>query len=377
MPLSKIQDIGNQVVPNLGLKNAVINGAMQISQRSTSEAALGSGSSDICRTVDRIKFSHDSTSGRLTMSQNSPTDLPGFTKSVKLQVTTALSSPAAGNYIQLKYIFEGQQLQQFAKGTSSAKVMALSFYVKGNGNATYMCELEDHDNGRNNQQQFSVTSSWNRVQLLYAGDTTGAFGNDVNASMSILFWLVAGSTYSGGSYTANTWASPTTNKRAAGISNLYSSTSNFIEITGLQLEPIQVTEFQHESFDETLIKCQRYYQKIGRDFSDSSPLTAFAWGYTSSASAAQGMLQFERRMRIKPTFTQSTDQNLDFKTNAGPGAVHSSNAFTSVVTSETSAEFTQQNHASNFGGAGQPYFLKWNGVQGTGLAASVQLDAEL
>ena len=261
MPLSKIQDIGNQVIPNLGPRNAIINGAMQVSQRSTSEAALGNGSSDIVRTVDRIKFSHDSTTGRITMSQNSPTDLPGFTKSVKLQVTTALASPAAGNYIQLKYGFEGQQLQHFAKGTSTAKVMALSFYVKGNGNATYMCELEDHDNGRNNQQQFSVTSSWNRVQLLYAGDTTGAFGNDANLSMSVLFWLVAGSTYSGGSYTANTWASPTTNKRAAGISNLYSSTSNFIEITGLQLEPIQVTEFEHEPISITLEKCQRYFQK--------------------------------------------------------------------------------------------------------------------
>ena len=86
MPLSKIQDIGNQVVPTLGPRNAIINGAMQVSQRSTSEAALGNGSTDIVRTVDRIKFSHDSTTGRITMSQNSPTDLPGFTKSVKCRL---------------------------------------------------------------------------------------------------------------------------------------------------------------------------------------------------------------------------------------------------------------------------------------------------
>ena len=36
------------------------------------------------------------------------------------------------------------------------KLMALSFYVKSSGTGTYMC-VEDHDNGRNNQQQFSVT----------------------------------------------------------------------------------------------------------------------------------------------------------------------------------------------------------------------------
>ena len=304
MPLSKIQDIGNQVVPNLGPRNAIINGAMQVSQRSTSEAALGNGSTDVVRTVDRIKFSHDSTTGRITMSQNSPTDLPGFTKSVKLQVTTALASPAAGNYIQLKYGFEGQQLQHFAKGTSTAKVMALSFYVKGNGNATYMCELEDHDNGRNNQQQFSVTSSWNRVQLLFAGDTTGAFDNDASLSMSIIFWLVAGSTYSGGSYTANTWASPTTNKRAAGISNLYSSTSNFIEITGLQLEPIQVTEFEHRSFEEEFQSCQRYFYKAVSGINKQ-----FATGTYYAGHLITSTLTFPTTMRTSPAIAVGTGTN--------------------------------------------------------------------
>ena len=33
MPLSKIQDIGNQVIPNLGRRNMIINGDMQITQK--------------------------------------------------------------------------------------------------------------------------------------------------------------------------------------------------------------------------------------------------------------------------------------------------------------------------------------------------------
>ena len=83
-------------------------------------------------------------------------------------------------------------------------------------------------------------------------------------------------------------------------------------------------------------------------------------------------------MRTKPTFTATTDGNLDFRTNTGSGAVHQSgNAFTSAATSETSVYYSQQNHASNFGGAGQPYYLRFNGVQGSGLTASNQLDAEL
>ena len=78
------------------------------------------------------------------------------------------------------------------------------------------------------------------------------------------------------------------------------------------------------------------------------------------------------------TFTATTTSNLDFRTNTGSGAVHiSGNAFTSATTSETSVYYTQQNHAGTFGGAGQPYYLRFNGVQETGLTASNQLDAEL
>ena len=369
MPLSKIQDIGNQVVPTLGPRNAIINGAMQVSQRSTSEAALGNGSTDIVRTVDRIKFSHDSTTGRITMSQNSPTDLPGFTKSVKLQVTTALASPAAGNYIQLKYGFEGQQLQHFAKGTSTAKVMALSFYVKGNGNATYMCELEDHDNGRNNQQQFSVTSSWNRVQLLYAGDTTGAFGNDANLSMSIIFWLVAGSTYSGGSYTANTWASPTTNKRAAGISNLYSSTSNFIEITGLQLEPIQVTEFEHELYAVTYEKARRYYQQT------SSNVQSPGFNYDMKPMCSY---RFPVTMRAAPTVALISGAYADGNSSDNGGISKKSGFGAIGFTSPTSANFNTGTEYFRFHYQGGS-FNSNPSEEGNGLMANIaaSMDAEL
>ena len=38
MPLSKIQDIENQVVPNLGPRNLIINGAMKIDQRNSTNS---------------------------------------------------------------------------------------------------------------------------------------------------------------------------------------------------------------------------------------------------------------------------------------------------------------------------------------------------
>ena len=91
MPLSKIQDIGNQVVPNLGPRNVIINGAMNVAQRGTSSTGLG-GNADSYHTVDRFKLGAEgTTAGRLTMTQDSSAP-EGFANSLKLACTTADTS---------------------------------------------------------------------------------------------------------------------------------------------------------------------------------------------------------------------------------------------------------------------------------------------
>ena len=56
-----------------------------------------------------------------------------------------------------------------------------------------------------------------------------------------------------------TWATKTNTNRAAGISSFFDSTSRTFFITGVQLEPISVTEFEHRSFAEELSLCHRYF----------------------------------------------------------------------------------------------------------------------
>ena len=121
-------------------------------------------------------------------------------------------SIAADESFIIEYKIEGQDVQQLKKGTSDAEKVTLSFYVKGNASATYTAELLDNDNTRYNSQEFSVTTSWTRVTLTYDGDTTGTLGNDNAYSLGILFWLHAGSTFTGGTHTDNSWHT-TTNQR--------------------------------------------------------------------------------------------------------------------------------------------------------------------
>ena len=120
-------------------RNVIINGAMNVAQRATS--ATSKGDADGYFTCDRwnidVGVSGDASAGRFTMSQDSSAP-SGFANSLKLACTTADTSIASGERLQLQHKIEGQNLQAFAKGTSDAKPFAVSFYVKGNASA-HMC----------------------------------------------------------------------------------------------------------------------------------------------------------------------------------------------------------------------------------------------
>jgi len=288
--------------PNLGRRNLVINGAMQVAQRGTSQAGITSSANEGYTTVDRFAFDGGTHSGVFTASQS--TDAPtGFSNSLKMDCTTADTSIAAGEYLMLQTRFEGQDVQQLKKGTSSAEKLTVSFYVKANASATYMCELQDNDNARTNGQTFSVTTDWTRVVLTFVGDTTGTLDNDNNLSLRLNFWFHSGSTFNGGTFTSNQWTA-TTNERVGSITSFFDSTDRTFFITGVQLEVgSQATPFEHRSFGEELALCQRYFC----EFASGNELIG-GGGYQSS-TFPDVVVQFPVPMRTGPTLVQTSGSN--------------------------------------------------------------------
>ena len=209
-------------------KNAIINGAMNVSQRSTSVTGIGGSSGYyVC---DRWRI-NTTTSGRLTMSQDSSAP-SGFANSLKLDCTTKDDSIASNESVILSQRIEGQNLQAFAKGTSDAKPFAVSFYVKGNATATYICELRDIDNSRSAGKTFNVTTDWTRVELTFDADTTGTFDDDNARSLDFNIFLHAGDDKKSGTL-SNTFASEVAANRAGGLSTSFFDTIDrtfFIEI---------------------------------------------------------------------------------------------------------------------------------------------------
>ena len=289
-------------------RNLWINGAMNVAQRSTSVTGLGDGNEGYV-TVDRMRESGSTASaGRYTSKQTAITDLPGFANCFHVNCTTADTSIAAGELLFFGTRLEGQNLQQLAKGTSSAKPITISWYMKTNKAFTFVLEVKDVDNTRDIQQKFTTTTDWTRHSLTFVADTTGALDDDNARSLDIHIWVHAGSTYSGGTFTSNTWSSVTNANRAVGIGSFYDSTDNDLKMTGFQVEIGEVaTPFEHEDIGTTLRKCQRYFQNNGG-------LRMIKGGYVASGGNNFLTTKFTTAMRAAPTVTYVSVSGSGFNT---------------------------------------------------------------
>ena len=343
-------------------RNVIINGAMNCSQRSTS--STGVGASDGYFVCDRWNFAQATNAGRLTITQDSSAP-SGFANSLKLACTTADTSIGADEAALIQQRIEGQNLQAFAKGTSEAKPFALSFYVKGNASATYTAELFDNDNTRGNGQTFNVTTDWTRVELTFPADTTGAFGDDANASLYFNIWLHAGSTYTGGTFTNGTWtAISNANVRVGDGTSFFDSTDRTFFITGVQLEVGQnPTTFEHEPFDVTLAKCQRYYFKF---LEGNNKEISVGFYYTSSHLSF--FFRYPTTMRATPTGTDSTGSDYYRVYRNGAGDYFDNVTFELGSTEQYSA----YNNDGASGTAGQAGL-----VRSTNASSKIEFDAEL
>jgi len=284
----------------LSNRNILYNGAMEISQRATSVTGIGASSGYF--TLDRWQIQAANTAGRLTMTQTA--DGPsGFATCLKLDCTTADTSIAAAESLQLTQSLEGFDLQQLKKGTASAEQITISFYVKGNASATYVAEMYDLDSDTHINKTFSVTTSWTRIELTYVGDTSNPFDNNNGGSLQFNIWLNAGSNFTSGTI-QYPWGGGNNPGRAAGITSFFDSTNRTFFITGVQMEAGPVaTPFEHRSYGQELALCERYFQSL---------VNGELVGSKNTASRMRITAKLEPEMRAVPTVTR-TSTNVVFQ----------------------------------------------------------------
>ena len=332
-----------------GNKNFIINGDMQVSQRATGATAVGSG----YYTIDRFK-THKSNDGAFTIEQS--TDNPfGTGNSLKMAVTTADTSVAAGQYLFLSQSIEAQNLQSLLYGTSSAKTVTLSFWVKSNKTGTYVITLYKSDNTISVipvEYTIDSANTWEKKTITVtptAGGTSlitasgGAIDNNNAEGLMVIFGLAWGSTYAGG--TNNTWSSNSNHYSTSNQVNWMDSTSNNFYLSQIQLEiGDQATPFEHRSFGDELAKCQRYFHR----FQSDTAYDAYAPAYWLVNHQVYSMYEFPVTMRSQPSIAVSAVSDWKIHSNGGDGNLGS--LIVNRATPNNMQTFSDQ--SSNAGTAG-------------------------
>ena len=260
--MSKARQLAQKPNQPTGRKNLIINGAMQVAQRGTSITGIsGNG----YRALDRMRHSNTGLStARFTQEQVS--DAPdGFSNSLKLTTTTAEGGiPANGRLSVIDYRIEAQDLQHLKYGTSDAKKITLSFWVKSSLTGLTTVGIYAPDGVRSIGRSYTINSAntWEYKTLTFDGDTGGTINNDNGVGLEILFQVAAGSDYTSTPLQTSWGASSNFNDELNGGNtlNLVDTLNATFQITGIQLEVgSAATEFEHRSYGEELALCQRYY----------------------------------------------------------------------------------------------------------------------
>ena len=236
-----------------GRRNMIINGAMQVAQRGASSTSTASID---YHTVDRFNFRGQST-GVFTIAQD--TDSPAdFTYSTKITVTTPDTSIGGGQRYWVTSYLEGNTVSHLNFGTSSAKTVTLSFYVKSSLTGTFSGGLVNSAFNRAYAFTYTISSAntWERKTVTIPGDTSGTWLTTTSIGISVSFDLGAATNrqQSAGAWTASGSVA------ATGASQVIATNGATWQITGIQFEVgSQATAFEHRSFAEELALCERYF----------------------------------------------------------------------------------------------------------------------
>ena len=327
MAISKIPSAGFQ--DNVKFRNLLINGDHSIFQRGDTVTGV---TDQVYSAPDRWKTQVFSTAV-FTISKS--TDVPsgqGFASSCKWDCTTANASPSATTFMTHEQRIEGQNIQYLEYGTSSAKSLTASFWVKSNKTGAYTVGLYSADGSRHIESSYTISTAntWEKKIITFAGDTAGTINNDNGEALRLWFNLGSGSNWSSGTH-ATTWSSYAQGDVLVDNQvNLADNTANEWYITGVQLEAgTTASDFEFLPFDIVHNRCLRYYttsQGVANwgSFAPTDENAIFGDRLESFSNVPVNH-RFPVRMRATPTVTTysltgTSGANSDTGTTAGTHA---------------------------------------------------------
>ena len=356
LPLSNLDHVTNR--PNA--QPILYNGDMQITQRATSKTGITGTTMEV---QDRWS---DVMGGAGTWTQSSDTDVPtgqGFTKSMKWDCTTARTLEA-GSIFYIRQTIEAQDLQLLKFGSSSAETLTLCFWLKSPKAGTHIAQLYGADDNRSVSKAYTVSSAntWEKHIINFPADTVGVIDNDNGYGMGLQLWFLAGTTYSSGTLNT-TWNTYANADAGVGQVDCADSTDNNILLTGVQLEvgtytSSTVPSFQHESSGNSLLRCQRFFQKYTQP-----PLIGIA---NAGNTVARAKMMLQTQMRTAPSAVHNGTFSWFYSNSHQP----TTTAFSATYLDENVVEFDATMNVSGMT-ASMPVNCMQSGTASLDLSAEI------
>ena len=350
-----------------GRRNIVINGGMSISQRYGTTATTPTHEAHV---IDRWE-SHLSQTGKFNVQQveDSPSG-EGVGKYSSKITSLSAYTVTANDYFVYNTNIEGSNVDYLNFGTSSAKTITVSFYVKSSLTGTFAMAISNQAYNRRQAQEYTINSAntWERKSLTFAGDTSGTWLTTNGVGMRVHWSLGGGSTYYHAS--PGTWLA-TNDFHTSNAVNVVSTNAATWYITGVQLEVgTQTTPFEYRTIGEELQLCQRYYYVVA-DARDGSGLKQMFNIHAYSSGQFETTINYPV-MRTNPTLVQLTGTGFYQAMNSAHTITF--NNYLPYQPSPRAILLYQNSNLSASPNGGQAYRAQFNN---SGDGAYIHLDAEL
>ena len=318
-------------------RNLFINGAMQVAQRGTSSAV--SGTTNGFGSVDRYYVGYNGVNEAPTQEQadisagTTPYTL-GFRKSLKITNGNQTGGADAGDYIFINMPQEAQYLAQSGWNyKSSSSYVTLSFWIKSSVAQNFYFQFDVRDGTRQNytMETGSLTANtWTKITKVIPGNSNLTIDNDNGVGAYLTFGVFWGTDLTA-SMSLETWAAANDSiKTPDNTSTWYTTNDSTLEFTGIQLEAgSYATDFEHRSYGDELLRCQRYYYAVKGDTNDQPGISGSAWG----SNYVVFTIRHPVEMRANPTF--SGTGNCRFQSQNDSAAI----AITDMGTSNPPTQF--------------------------------------
>jgi hypothetical protein len=308
--------------PSLGRRNLIINGAMQVAQRGTSSTPSNNEF-----TADRFQINF---AGNFDYEQNGGSVTPptGFTNYLAL-TATGTNTPTGNTTYSVRHNIEGYNISHLGFGTSDAKTITLSFWVRSDVTGTYAVVFRNEGTARSYVTTYTISSAdtWEQKTITITGDTSGTWNATNGNGLAVWFTFGGGNNYQG---TTGSWVSADY-RSVSGQANAVAASGNYFYLTGVQLEVGSLaTPFEHRSYGEELALCQRYYEAGSARQNIRNPSIA-----DNNPFGALVGTDFRVSKRAAPTIALGTATVSGCYTNSGSTENITTSGFAQILLAQT------------------------------------------